>query len=106
MDPNTLISEIPSVELQVLNEIGAYIAAKVSEQTVSMVAQDISTGQEPSWLSNLNPFDGGKAAHELQLHVTAMSVSAFQVAVLDAESNRIDCDLSQQVLSMLREFAS
>ena len=166
VDLNTLISEIPSVEFQVLNEIGAYIAAKVSEQTVSMVAQDISTGvksvlvrdergdpilrlnldydrawatvgqalaraevevtsldqiegvyyvsipdsiftgDEPNWLSNLNPFGGGEGAHELQLHVTAMSDSAFQVAVLDAEANRIDRDLSQQVLSMLREFAS
>ena len=166
VDLNTLISEIPTVELKMLNEIGAYIAAKVSEQTVSMIAQDISTGvksvlardergdpilrlnldydrawatvgqalsraevdvisldqvegvyyvsipdslftgREPSWLSNLNPFGGGKGTHELQLHVTAMSESAFQVAVFDAEANRIDRDLSQQVLSMLREFAS
>ncbi len=166
VDLNSLISEIASVELAVLTEIGAYIAAKVSEQTVSMVAQDISTGvksaimrdergdpilrlnldydrawatvgqaltradvevlsldqvegvyyvsipdslftgQEPSWISNLNPFGGGGDVHELQLHVTALTDSAFQVFVLDAEANRVDRDLSQQVLSMLREFAS
>ncbi len=166
VDLNSLVSEIASVELQVLNEIGAYIAAKVSEQTVSMVGQDISTGvkselardergdpilrlnldydrawatvgqalsqaevevisldqvegvyfvsipesiftgQKPGWFSNLNPFSNADAAHELQLHVTPMSDSAFQVAVLDAEANRVDRDLSQQVLSMLREFAS
>ena len=43
VDLNFAQSEIPAVEIEVLNEIGAYIAAKVSEQTVSRVAQEIST---------------------------------------------------------------
>ena len=70
------------------------------------IPDSLFTGKEPNWLSNLNPFGGGEDTYELQLHVTEMSESAFKVAVLDAEANRIDRDLSQQVLSMLREFAS
>ena len=38
------VSHLPEAEAELLSEIGAYIAAKVSEQTVSMVAQEISSG--------------------------------------------------------------
>jgi len=40
VDLNTIRSVIPAVEIESLSEIGAYIAAKVSEQTISMVATD------------------------------------------------------------------
>lgn len=40
VDLNTLKSLIPAAEIDVLSEIGAFIAAKVSEQTISMVATD------------------------------------------------------------------
>jgi uncharacterized lipoprotein len=40
VDLNTIKSLIPAVEIESLSEIGAYIAAKVSEQTISMVATD------------------------------------------------------------------
>jgi outer membrane protein assembly factor BamC len=37
-------SHLFSIERDVLNELGAYIAARVAEQTVSMVAQEIGSG--------------------------------------------------------------
>lgn len=40
VDLNTIRSLIPAAEIDALSEIGAYIAAKVSEQTISMVATD------------------------------------------------------------------
>lgn len=40
VDLNSIRSLIPSAEIESLSEIGAYIAAKVSEQTISMVATD------------------------------------------------------------------
>ena len=43
VDLNAIQSLIPAAEIDVLSEIGAYIAAKVSEQTFSMVAQEITT---------------------------------------------------------------
>ncbi|MCZ6855820.1 MAG: outer membrane protein assembly factor BamC, partial [Gammaproteobacteria bacterium] len=42
VDLTPLKSNIPAAEHEMLNELGAYIASKVSEQTVSMVAGDIS----------------------------------------------------------------
>ena len=40
VDMDSIRSLIPTVEIESLSEIGAYIAAKVSEQTISMVATD------------------------------------------------------------------
>ena len=48
-DLEPLVSELPTAERQFLNELGAYIAARVAEQTVSMVALEIA-GQEKSEL--------------------------------------------------------
>lgn len=47
IDLNTIRSLIPAAEIDALSEIGAYIAAKVSEQTISMVATD-NTGRVKS----------------------------------------------------------
>ena len=47
VDLNTIRSLVPAAEIDALSEIGAYIAAKVSEQTISMVATD-NTGQVKS----------------------------------------------------------
>lgn len=44
-DLEPILSYLPPVERQFLNELGAYIAARVAEQTVSMVALEIA-GQE------------------------------------------------------------
>jgi outer membrane protein assembly factor BamC len=43
---DVLQSDIPSAEAEFLNEFGAYIAAKVSEQTVSKVAQQIGSSKK------------------------------------------------------------
>jgi uncharacterized lipoprotein len=40
VDLDSIRSLIPAAEIEALSEIGAYIAAKVSEQTISMVATD------------------------------------------------------------------
>lgn len=37
-------SHVPAIEQEILTELGAYVAARVAEQTVSMVAQDIAGG--------------------------------------------------------------
>ena len=42
----TVISHVPQAEADLLNEIGAYVAAKVSEQTVSKVALQIGSNQK------------------------------------------------------------
>ena len=47
VDLNSIRSMVPAAEIDVLSEIGAYIAAKVSEQTISMVATD-NTGRVKS----------------------------------------------------------
>ena len=43
MDTSALISHSEEAESEALREIGAYLAAKVSQQAISMVAQEIST---------------------------------------------------------------
>ncbi len=45
VDLEPILSDLTPVEREFLNELGAYIAARVAEQTVSMVALEIS-GQE------------------------------------------------------------
>tara|TARA_A100001037_G_scaffold304269_1_gene340544 strand:- start:100 stop:1236 length:1137 start_codon:yes stop_codon:yes gene_type:complete len=52
VDITTLQSSLEEVEAELLAEIGAFIAAKVSEQTVSMVAQQISVGAKSEVLRN------------------------------------------------------
>jgi outer membrane protein assembly factor BamC len=164
VDLNTLRSVNPSVELDALNQIGGFIAAKVSEQTVSMVALDMTTqvksslerdangitvlelrvdydrawatvgqalaraeadvenldqvegvytvrirdeiltGEQKGWISGL--FSRGKNGYFLQLHVTAAADAICYVTVFDGEAGPVDREVGQQVLSMLREFAS
>lgn len=47
-DLASIASHAPQIEQDALNELGAYIAARVAEQTVSMVAQDIGAGVKSS----------------------------------------------------------
>jgi len=42
IDLNVTVSVAPSIEAELLNELGAYIASKVSEQSISRAAQVIS----------------------------------------------------------------
>lgn len=163
VDLNTIQSVIPGAEVDALNEIGAYIAAKVSEQTISMVAtemaarvkssvernragvpvlelrldydrawatvgqaltraevevenldqvegvyyvrisDDVLTGEKRGWLGGL--FGGGKD-HELQLHFSEVDKAVYEVNVLDKNASPVNRDFGQEVLIMIREFAS
>ena len=164
IDLETIKSIIPSAEVDTLSEIGAYIAAKVSEQTFSMVALEITaevkssvlrddqgtpvlelrldydrawatvgqalnraaaeiesqdqiegvyyiriadetlTGEERGWLSSL--LKRGKGGYELQLHVSEAADKVYHVDVRDNEADPVDREFGQQVLTMLREYAS
>lgn len=44
VDLESMVSNDANIEQSLLNEVGAYIAARVAEQTVSMVAQDMAGG--------------------------------------------------------------
>ncbi|MGE0622884.1 MAG: outer membrane protein assembly factor BamC [Pseudomonadales bacterium] len=163
VDLNTIQSIIPAAEIEVLTEIGAYIAAKVSEQTVSMVAsentgrvkssverdtqgvpvlelrvdfdrawatlgqaltraevevseadqvegvysirlpENVLTGQEKGWFSGL--FGKGKG-YELALHMAQAGDSVYHVRVTDEKDKPVDRDFGQEVLIMIREFAT
>jgi len=164
IDLNSIESLIPAAEIDALSEIGAYIAAKVSEQTVSMVAQEITaqvkssverdeqgtpvlelrldydrawatvgqalnraevevdnldqiegvyyvhipdsvlTGEEKGWLSGL--LSRGKDGYELQLHVREAAEKVYHVNVLDNKAVPVEREFGQEVLTMLREYAS
>ncbi|MEM8766316.1 MAG: outer membrane protein assembly factor BamC [Pseudomonadota bacterium] len=161
---NTIRSVNPVAEVDALSEIGAYIAAKVSEQTISMVATDniaqvkssverneqgtpvlelrvdydrawatvgqaldraevevenldqvegvyyvripdnVLTGEERGWLSGI--LGRGKRGYELQLHLEPAGDTVYHVSVTDAQASPVDREFGQEVLSMLREFAS
>jgi outer membrane protein assembly factor BamC len=167
VDLNTIESKIPDVETDMLNELGAYVAAKVSEQTVSMVAQEISSGakslitrsaegtptlllyldgdrawatqgqaltraqmsvtdedrtegkyyisvteeflageEKKGFFGRMFSFGGSDKAEDLQIHLQRSTESTFTVSVLDAQAEPAERELSQQLLIMIREFAS
>ncbi len=156
-------SAVPSIEVDLLNEIGAYIAAKVSEQTVSRVAQEISagvksevtrsaqgtpvlvlnldrarawatvaqalnraevevidnnpdameyrvliseslfTGEGGGWIGGLF---GGTTKYDLKLKLMEVDDDAWEVLVTDALDEPANRELAQEVLTLIREFAS
>ncbi len=164
VDLDTIQSVVQPVEVGVLTEIGAYIAARVSEQTVSMVATEntgevkssverdaagvpvlelrvdydrawatvgqalsraevevneadqvdgvysvhlpkrVLTGQEKGWLSGL--FGGGRKGYDLQLHVAEAGEGVYHVSVTDDKDKPVDREFGQEVLIMIREFAT
>ena len=164
VDLNEVESSLIDVEIQILNDVGAYIAAKVAEQTVSKVAQEISTGvksslrrdddgepvlllkldYERAWatvgqaleraevqVNSLDQVQGvydilipksvftgekkgwlggmlsrGKDGYELVLRVKPDADSVYHVTVHAPDESPVDSELSQQVLSMIREYAS
>ncbi|MAZ45685.1 MAG: hypothetical protein CMD74_03140 [Gammaproteobacteria bacterium] len=52
VDISKIKSSLDGIEADILSEIGAFIAAKVSEQTVSMIAQGISLGAKSEVVRN------------------------------------------------------
>jgi outer membrane protein assembly factor BamC len=166
-DLRTTPSHVSSIEHDALNELGAYIAARVAEQTVSMVAQDIGAGvksfldidangdpllrlvldYERAWATvgqslsrasidvidsnqqagtylisvpeNLNveapekgffrrmfSFGGGDGMLDLQLKLEEGREGTYELTALDAAGKRLDREFGQQVLVLLREYAS
>jgi len=167
VDLNTVESNIADIETDMLNELGAYIVAKVSEQTVSMVAQEISSGaksriarneegaptlllfldRERAWAAlgqalkraemnvtdqnrtegryyvnvtetflageqkkgffrKMFSFGRGDKGEDLQIHMQRSSETTFAVSILNEQAEPANRDLSQQLLIMIREFAS
>lgn len=165
IDLENVPSHAAAVEQDTLTELGAYIAARVAEQTVSMVAQEISAGVksymavdtdgdpilqlrldrdrawatigqalvradievtaadepagiyqialpedleveggEPGFMSRLFSFGGDDMLDlRLLLHEDG---DGFAVSALGADGEALDRELGQQVLVLIREYAS
>jgi outer membrane protein assembly factor BamC len=162
-DLNSVPSQALEIETELLNEIGAYIASKVSEQSVSRVAQvisagvksqvtrdssgepvlalqldydrawatiaqalnrakvevleldqqagtyhvlipeDVFTGGDSGWLEGL--FGGGRE-YDLLLRFKKTGDNRYYVTVADPTGAPVERALSQEVLTMIREFSS
>ncbi|MEQ8859712.1 MAG: outer membrane protein assembly factor BamC [Pseudomonadales bacterium] len=158
-------SHVPEIEQSALTELGAYIAARVAEQTVSMVAQDIATGvksnieidadgdpvlrlrldrerawatvgqalsratieieesDEPTGIYRIRVpedldveagkkgffgrlFSFGDDTRELELRLEPADGNSFVVTALDGEGQALEREFGQQVLVLIREYAS
>ena len=167
VDLNTVESKIPDIETDMLNALGGFIAAKVSEQTYTMVAQEITSGakslitrdaqgeptlllfldQDRAWASlgqalnraqmnvtdqdrsegryyvnvtesflageqkkgffrRMFSFGSGDSSEDLQIHLQRNDLRTFGVSILNDQAEPADRDISQQLLIMIREFAS
>jgi outer membrane protein assembly factor BamC len=162
-DLNSVPSQALEIETELLNEVGAYIASKVSEQSVSRVAQvisagvksevtrdssgepvlalrldydrawatiaqalnranvevleldqqvgtyhvlipdDVFTGGTSGWLDGL--FGGGRE-YDLLLRFKKTGDNRYYVSVADPTGEPVERALSQEVLTMIREFSS
>ena len=159
---NDIDSSLGAAETAMLSELGSYIAAKVSEASISMVAQEIATQTktrldrdadgdpvllmfldfERAWATVGQALDnadvdvtevdedrgdfrislqeseftgekkgffgrmfGGKDIHNLRLHVSPND-SGVGVTVTSEGKQALNEDLSQQVLLLIREFAT
>jgi outer membrane protein assembly factor BamC len=166
IDLTPVASHSSDVEQEELTELGAYIAARVAEQTVSMVAQDIGAGvksymdidpdgdptlklrldrdrawatdgqslsrasieiteadeqsgiyriavpedldvesKEPGFFGRLFSF-GGDDLRNLELRLQSNNGSGFAVSALDDEGQPLDREFGQQLLVLIREYAS
>jgi hypothetical protein len=68
------------------------------------VPEKALTGEEKGWLGGL--FGGGKSKYELQLHISEGADADYEVSVRDEDADPVNREFGQQVLTMLREFAS
>jgi len=170
VDISKVKSSLDGIEADILSEIGAFIAAKVSEQTVSMIAQGISLGaksevvRDDSGIPTLRFYldrsrawaaigqaldraeveikssdrEAGKyfvavgdsflitddrggffrrllgsgarkkmdTIDDLQIVMEEITESIFSVFILDKNDQHINRESSQDLLVMIREFAS
>lgn len=167
IDLRATASHLIGVEQDVLNELGAYIAARVAEQTVSMVAQEIGSGvksqieldadgdpvlrlrldfdrawatigqslsraeidvfeaderagvyritvpedldvggqNERGWLRRAFSW-GGPDMRDLQLRLSPTADGEYVLSALDRDGRALDREFGQQVLVLVREYAS
>lgn len=84
-----VLSNLPGVEPKFLNELGAYIAARVAEQTVSMVAREIA-GQEKAAIGRNNSGDPVLRLHLDSARTWATLDQALSAATVDViEQDRV-----------------
>ncbi|MCB1683713.1 MAG: outer membrane protein assembly factor BamC [Pseudomonadales bacterium] len=103
IDLNEMQSLVPEVEVDMLNEIGAYIAARVSEQTISMVAQEIEGGIK----SELGRDASGEPALNLRLDQErawatigqALSRAEVEVISLDEDTGIYEVSIPDKALT-------
>ena len=165
-DLDKVASHSAEVEQEALTELGAYIAARVAEQTVSMVAQDIGAGvksyldidadgdpvlrlrldRDRAWatvgqslaraeidvqeanqqagvyrISLPEDLDveadekgffgrvfsfGGRDLRDLQLKLEPTEEGEFAVSALNPDGQPVEREFGQQVLVLIREYAS
>jgi len=85
IDLETVVSVAPEIEAELLNELGAYIASKVSEQSISRAAQVISAGVK----SEVTRDDAGEPVLVLRLDydrawaTVAQALSRAEVEVVE-----------------------
>lgn len=92
---------------QALNNAGVEVVESDQETGVYHVriSEDIFTGEETGFLSGLWPFGKGEG-QLLQISIAFEDENSFIVSVQDLESETIDREVVQQVLVLLREYAS
>lgn len=101
--PSTGVADLASVtslntavEQDFLNELGAYIAAKVSEQTVSMVAQEIGTQPKAEMIRDAN----GQPALQFNLDIERSWATVGQ-SLSNASVEVVEFDVSQRTYDIL-----
>ena len=68
------------------------------------MTDNVLTGEERSWLGGI--LGRGNKGFELQLHVDEVADSVYHVNVLDNDAKPVEREFGQDVLAMLREYAS
>ena len=101
VDLNTLNSALTAAETEFVREVGAYVAAKVSEQVVSRVAQRIGSTQKAELVRDAsgNPILRLFLDYERAWATLAQSLGSAQVEVVDAnkDDGRYEVKLEESV---------
>lgn len=102
-DPATLRSDTVEIEQSILAELGGYMAASVSQQTVSMVAQDISTQAK----ATLARDDLGNPVLRLNLDferawatvASALINAGVEISDQDQQARRYDTSIEKSIMT-------
>lgn len=68
-----------------------------------VIPESVFSGKGGGWLAGIF---GGRQKYDLELRFKKTGTNRFYVMVLDDDAQPVDRDLSQEVLTMIREFAS